>query len=110
MPGSHGEDSQVGDSGGTNSGTANSEGANANEASFIRMDLEKALRGPEGKAAAEKLVARIDALAKEIEVCKHSGLSTDDYSRVETLNKALAVARGIVLGIQPISHTKDVYP
>jgi hypothetical protein len=85
--------------------------ADSNGGGLLGMnELEVALRGPDGKAAAEKLITRINQLAKEIEVYKQSGLSTVEYSRMESINKALVAARGIVLGIQPINLTKDSYP
>ncbi len=62
------------------------------------VEIEEVLRGPDGQAAAKTLIARIDRLMDAIETDKRAGLPSDAYSRVETINKALAAARGIVLG------------
>jgi hypothetical protein len=64
------------------------------------IEIEATLRGANGKVAADSLIARIDQLIQKIETYKNSA-PPDEYSRLETVNKALAAARGIVLGISP---------
>ena len=89
-------------------GAGSSEMVNSSQANLMEMELEAELRGPNGKATAARLIARIDQLSSEIEAYKRSGPPPTEYAQVELINKALAAARGIVLGLSRKNRNKDI--
>lgn len=64
---------------------------------FAITELDEQLRGPEGSAVRDKILARFSQLIKSLEDKKTSGLSPDDFAATETCRKAVATAAEAVI-------------
>ena len=60
------------------------------------LDIEKELAGPDGQAALEKYDQTLVALDGRLADALRQGLSPDDYSAAENLQKAVVVARKLL--------------
>ncbi|MBQ4479530.1 MAG: hypothetical protein II943_02720 [Victivallales bacterium] len=60
------------------------------------LDIEKELAGPDGQAALEKYDQTLVALDGRLADALRQGLSPDDYSAAENLQKAVVIARKLL--------------
>ena len=60
------------------------------------LDIEKELAGPDGQAALEKYDQTLVVLDGRLADALRQGLSPDDYSAAENLQKAVVIARKLL--------------
>jgi hypothetical protein len=66
---------------------------------FAVTELEGKLRGPDGKALRDALIVGFDNITNDLSAYIASGPAPADYAGAETMLKAIAAAREVVINM-----------